>query len=583
MQDKLVKPLAMAVSWCWLIDSMNYGRNPMRGLSVRNSGVIAALSSICLICLAGSSALAQGAATAPSPASQSRPQGLKLPFTLSPETTYITSPLNDDGTPNYVAALNEICSKGVTADNNAAMLIIPALGPACLDEKFRDEILAKLHLPSFDKNGQYIDDMGLQQSFNNAKDATAWALTRPSDDPEMTACFRANEKPLAMLAEASRRPRFYIPWPSAQNPPTLFDGVVTFPMGQLRTAGRILAWRAQVRAQAGDFDAAIEDLMTIHRLARLQWQRSTFIDYLVAISFEGIACNAEKGIIQNLAIPKQQAAKLAKNLQSLPPMPMSHLDAERLLSLDTSMVVARHGFGALVHLYGQMLGQFASPSSKSAVKVKLPDFDMDMDEYLRTYNAVFDSLGKAGQTQTYTQKLAIFGELAQTVPDDVKQANAKCKQAGLPEFADNESQMIERVKVLLEVTGTSDKKRVSRALARFDLSGMDEMGIFQRSTALGLKANALLTLNQVTLALNAFHVDKGVYPGKLEELVPVYLDALPADPASAGPLKYKQIDNRAIVYSVGPNQKDDDGQGEGDINGQQDDIAFEITPSSQAK
>ena len=33
----------------------------------------------------------------------------KLPFTISKETTYIVEPLDNDGYPDYVAALNERC------------------------------------------------------------------------------------------------------------------------------------------------------------------------------------------------------------------------------------------------------------------------------------------------------------------------------------------------------------------------------------------------------------------------------------------------------------------------------------------
>lgn len=41
---------------------------------------------------------------------------------VSEQTTRITEPLREDGYPDYVAALNEICGTGVTADNNAAVL-----------------------------------------------------------------------------------------------------------------------------------------------------------------------------------------------------------------------------------------------------------------------------------------------------------------------------------------------------------------------------------------------------------------------------------------------------------------------------
>src|SRR5262245_10829322 len=50
-------------------------------------------------------------------------------FTVSPETTYVTSPLDKHGYVDYVTALNERLSKGITPESNANVLIWKALGP----------------------------------------------------------------------------------------------------------------------------------------------------------------------------------------------------------------------------------------------------------------------------------------------------------------------------------------------------------------------------------------------------------------------------------------------------------------------
>ncbi|MFP6600890.1 MAG: hypothetical protein VB862_00040, partial [Pirellulaceae bacterium] len=42
----------------------------------------------------------------------------KLPFTVSKETTRITSPLRKDGYVDYLAAINVLSSRGVTPENN---------------------------------------------------------------------------------------------------------------------------------------------------------------------------------------------------------------------------------------------------------------------------------------------------------------------------------------------------------------------------------------------------------------------------------------------------------------------------------
>ena len=68
------------------------------------------------------------------------------------------------------------------------------------------------------------------------------------------------------------------------------------------------------------------------------------------------------------------------------------------------------------------------------------------------------------------------------------------------------------------------------------------------------------TLLEVTLALRAYQLDHGQYPAQLSALVPGYLHAIPNDPfALTGPLRYKLQGQQYVLYSVGPDGKDDGG------------------------
>src|SRR5216683_622251 len=50
-------------------------------------------------------------------------------FTVGTETTYVTEPLDKHGYVDYVTALNQRISKGITPEKNANVLIWQALGP----------------------------------------------------------------------------------------------------------------------------------------------------------------------------------------------------------------------------------------------------------------------------------------------------------------------------------------------------------------------------------------------------------------------------------------------------------------------
>ena len=70
------------------------------------------------------------AALAPFAHSADPPQPIKQKssITISKDTTRITEPVDDEGYVDYLAAINEQASRGVTPKNNAAVLLWQALG-----------------------------------------------------------------------------------------------------------------------------------------------------------------------------------------------------------------------------------------------------------------------------------------------------------------------------------------------------------------------------------------------------------------------------------------------------------------------
>lgn len=63
------------------------------------------------------------------------------------------------------------------------------------------------------------------------------------------------------------------------------------------------------------------------------------------------------------------------------------------------------------------------------------------------------------------------------------------------------------------------------------------------------------------LALQAYHYDKGEYPPSLQELLPVYLAALPKDPFTGQAFIYRRQSESFLLYSAGQNGRDDGGKG----------------------
>jgi len=80
--------------------------------------------------------------------------------------------------------------------------------------------------------------------------------------------------------------------------------------------------------------------------------------------------------------------------------------------------------------------------------------------------------------------------------------------------------------------------------------------VFHRHHQTNARKEALLTI----LAVHRFRADNGALPGSLDELVSDgYLQHVPLDPYSDGPLIYRPIEDDFILYSVGGDFTDDGG------------------------
>lgn len=64
---------------------------------------------------------------------------------------------------------------------------------------------------------------------------------------------------------------------------------------------------------------------------------------------------------------------------------------------------------------------------------------------------------------------------------------------------------------------------------------------------------------EVGIALELYHRKFGKYPATLDELTPRFLPRIPADRVTGDPVKYRLIDGKPVVYSVGADRVDDGG------------------------
>jgi hypothetical protein len=70
---------------------------------------------------------------------------------------------------------------------------------------------------------------------------------------------------------------------------------------------------------------------------------------------------------------------------------------------------------------------------------------------------------------------------------------------------------------------------------------------------------AMLRLLAIELGLIAYRENHNQWPDELESLVPHFLDDIPVDPFSNSRFVFRQYDDSYVLYSIGPNGRDDGG------------------------
>ncbi|MSR54199.1 MAG: hypothetical protein EXS09_13035 [Gemmataceae bacterium] len=482
-------------------------------------------------------------------------------FTVSAETTYVTDTLDENGFVDYPKALNDRLSQGITPENNAKVLIMLALGPKPEGAEMPPGYFRRLGIDRPTDDGPYLvgsekffkalpkkelpdDDAGpfdppadLKKRWEDEQDrARSWPW-KPANHPEIAEWLKTNEKPLAIIAEACKRSKYYNPLLSRNPEPQSMQivGSLLPSVQKCRAVANMLATRSMLHLGNGDFEGAWQDLMVCQKLGRLLAQGGTMIEDLVGIAIVTIAAHKQVVFLSHAKVPAKQILVWREELRMLPSMPgvADKLDlTERFMMLDCLMTIIYRGPNAMGHLEGS--------------SSKLPPRDTTLNRMLRRsvdYNPTF--------------------RLANAMYD---RCVAACR---LPSRAERKRELdtIEReVKsTKREVTAFSLlEKLASSEISRGEYMGKVYISIllpaFMKIQDAADRTEQTEQNLQVAFALAAYQADNGRYPATLNQLAPKYLAKIPGDLFSGQPLIYRLTDDGYLLYSVGINENDEEGR-----------------------
>ena len=495
---------------------------------------------------------------------------------ISKETTYLTQPLRKDGSVDYVAALNERYSQGVTPENNAAVLFWKAVGPGEIRPEYRGEYFRLLGIAPLPEKGAYFvtlssyatrlndaekdtDPKAAEKKEEQRRSLLEQAVKRPwsaKEFPLLAGWLAANEKPLVLLVEASKRPRRYDPMLPKGG---LVMGALLPALHHYCDAARALVARAMLRLNGAQLDEAWADLLACHRLGRLAGQGTTLIDALVGMTIDGLAYPGDQALLQHIRLAKLQVARMRADFASLPPtcVLVEKIDvAERFMYLDGVAQIKLNPKG----LAGQLWSGGTPSIPTRALVDRAAAAAADWNQILRMGNSWYDRLVEACRKPTWIQRKAAI----QKVNQDLRTAFAAA--SGL------------RLSLLI-----SPRDGTSR-LVGFGLLTMLSPAVSSVADCNDRTATQF-ELTNLALALAAYRAEQGSYPAKLADLTPKYVAAIPLDPFNDQALHYTRQGDGYLLYSVGVNGKDDGGKGAADCKEGEgwDDLAIRVPAETKQK
>jgi hypothetical protein len=469
----------------------------------------------------------------------------------------LVGPLDAAGYVDYLAALNQSGSQGVTPETNAGVLLVRAWGAKEFEPHERLRFYQLLGIEPLPDEGPFLTDFGAFVVRKSGRPPTKTELadfdraqheaSAPRDMPLINEWLNANAGPLDLLVTATRRSQCYLP---LVKPSGAGLQEMVLPGRESRTAARLLAARAMRRLGDGKVAEAEQDLLACHRLARLYGRTPFSITALLAIAIDSVACQGDAELITCGNLSAERALAYQDALRKLPPLPVmvDVIDrTERFVFLDTVARLARLGpahadLGPSSEVFAGLFKAFPRGPA------------LDWNDALVFGNEQYDKVVAAARKPTLAERKAAFAKLDR----EARTLSAEIKGEG--------TELSFAFSVMRKDLGRYMGKVLTLLLLPAEEAFLEAEG----------RSHARQALEQVAFALAAYRADHRAFPASLNELAPKYLAHPPLDPFSDQPLHYQRQATGFLLYSVGANGVDDCGR---TFDSQQrgDDIVFRVS------
>lgn len=479
-----------------------------------------------------------------------------LGLQIGPETTVVSGPLTPEGLPDYVEALNQQLSEGISRDENFWALAWQALGNA---ERSSPEYIAAVEKRlgiTISREPRMVDMAAANgvtgAAANPIYDQQGKASSAPwkrEDYPAIARWLDANAEQLKLLEEAARRPKAYSPLVSNSKPALI--GVLLPHVQRSREMARLLTARSMLRLGEGDVEGSWNDLVTTYRIARHVESGFTLIERLVAVAVRALATEST---MQWLSRSELSADELDARWKQLAPLvateSFSHsVQLERLMYADTVLSLVSNQCtlqqlqGDIVAIGGVQVDQ--SWVEQAGAKFwkgteealsRLAVASIDVNTTLRFGNQVYDDMVAAMSPATHSERAEKLTELdarIKAMTESVRNPGALLADLLLSPKAEA-SELPGRVLVSLLTPAVTQCERAQ--------------------TSAEARAATLEAAFRIKIAAQK----GGTLPTTIEDLAAAGQTPL-NDPYTGKPLLLRSDERGIVISSVGPNGKDEKG------------------------
>jgi hypothetical protein len=354
------------------------------------------------------------------------------------------------------------------------------------------------------------------------------AVETPFDfkSPELAELLQRFAGDLALLRKAAATPGCYFDH-NYGNP----SWTIMLPeMSQLRQASRLLTAHARWSAAQGDLKSALADIAAMYRMAQHAATEPMLIPMLVGVAIDQHASSTLEIVLRSAQATQEDLADMQiDDLISYQRLASRALRMEQAFSLNT--------FADLDSM---------DPATLVELIVNPPQLVVP---YFGPFYRVF----------LLADDLAAYRKFLR----DYEQSTSGSYQANHRKWQAIDERLV------------NEKAGLLTLILAPSLSGALEAAV---------RADARHRVAQVGLAMYRYRAAHGKFADKLDDLTPDWMPLVPRDPYDGQPLKLRTTEIGWVVYSIGPDLKDDQGEWINWSTGNGD-LAFECvqTPQSMHK